>query len=90
MKKQIIVSLSFAVMVLGINSFAHAADDRSYAELTLMQQNAYNKLSEEQKQNTTDVFRYKVYGAKKETTNKEGKSYFATTDDSAKYISINK
>lgn len=74
MKKQIMFSLAIMAMVLGINSFAQSREDRSYAELTVMQQEKYNKLSQEEKKDTTAVFGYKVYGAKNDVSNNNGQS----------------
>ena len=61
MKKQIIATLALSLMVLGSTSFANARDAKSYQELTLSQQQTYNKLSEQEKQNTKAIFGFEVY-----------------------------
>ena len=61
MKKQIITTLALSMMILGSVSLANANQMRNYQELTLAQQQTYNKLTEQEKQNTKPIFGFYVH-----------------------------
>ncbi len=82
MKKQILSTLAFSAIILGSVSFANAGQIRSYAELTPLQQQKYNSLSEQEKANTKAIFGFKVYDKQITVSNSNGSSFIVPDDGS--------